>query len=297
MRKTSTLHKYKADPKHAIGIAFNMFKSRKIKTAIVEGVCDKRFLLQWLKKDNGIRFDGFCGKNLVEEIFNESQKNPFIGHGFLLLVADVDFDLISGKPLIKDKNFIYNSYCFDTNNLMHNDLETFLINTTALEKILANYDIDPVDADSIRDRLEKSSRIIGSYRAADILLQKKEMLCSSILNGIELSGFFDPNNISIDIDKLKAALPAWSNYRHYVDDLIDLAEKTDRSSQSPWSLSRGHDLTEMLSLHFEAVGHKGFTRERLELQLRLACEFSTYSESPMAKQIVRGFASDFFAQP
>ncbi len=52
-----------------------------------------------------------------------------------------------------------------------------------------------------------------------------------------------------------------------------------------WSLSRGHDLTEMFALHLESRGNKGITAEKLELMLRLACEAAEFHISPMGRQL------------
>lgn len=290
----STLKKYQKQPSHLLNNALAIYRSKKIQTVIVEGLCDKRFLSQWLKKNALVRFEGFEGKVLVEDVYRASQKQPYVTFDFLYLFADVDYDSITNTALFEHPRFIYNAFCFEEQRLMFNDLEIYLINTQAFEKLLANHDIDPLNTDLLRNKLERASREIGSFRVADILLQRKENLRSSILNGIEVRTFLNSHNLEIDVDGLKKALPRWSNYPLYVDELIRMADIVERSNPTPWSLSRGHDVTEMLSLHLDSLGKKGLHRERLEMLLRLACELCSFQESPMGKQLGKQAESDCF---
>ena len=111
----------------------------------------------------------------------------------------------------------------------------------------------------------------------------------SILNGLNINGFFNAREITIDEAALLRALPGWSNYREHTDDLIEAAKRIDRETPLNWALSRGHDLTEMLALHLEARGKRGITAEKIELMLRLACELSEFQSSPMGKRITSLF--------
>lgn len=280
----SSLQKYKSEPKYLLNNALQMFRSRKIRTAIVEGVCDKRFLSQWIPVNAAIRFDGLDGKTLVNLVYASSQLPPYSKYEFLYFFADVDFDVITMQPLHTHPKFIYNAYCFDENRLHYNDLEAYLINTSAFEKVLVNLDIDVSEATGLRVQLERASRVTGSLRAADIIVQRSHRLRSSVLNGLEISAFFNSRDIVFDKAELIRALPGWSNYREHTDDLIEAAQRLDRESPLDWSLSRGHDLTEMLALHLECRGKRGMTADKIELMLRLACELSEFQGSPMGKR-------------
>ncbi|MBK8536853.1 MAG: hypothetical protein IPL59_18190 [Candidatus Competibacteraceae bacterium] len=281
----SSLRKFQIEPNYILNNALSMFRSKKIRTAIVEGVCDKRFLSQWIPLNAAIRFDGLDGKSLVNLVYKNSRLKPYSDYEFLYFFADVDFDVITNQPLHKHPKFIYNVFCFEENRLHYNDLETYLINTSAFEKVLVNLDIDVNEAASLRERLERASRVTGSLRAADIIVQRSNNLRSSILNGLEIRPFFSSRDIAIDQGKLFKALPTWSNYREYTDDLVEAAKRLDRELPLGWSLSRGHDLTEMLALHLECRGQRGITAEKLELMLRLACELAEFQGSPMGKRL------------
>lgn len=281
----SSVRKYQQNVRVLLNTALQMFRSRQIKTVIVEGPCDKRFIGQWMSVGAKMRFDGFDGKSLVESVYRDSRAKPYSDYEFLYFVVDVDFDLTSGRSLYEHPSFIYNAFCFDERRLHFNDLESFLINTRAFEKVLVNLDVDTSMADVLRTKLERASRVIGSIRAADIVVQKSLGLRSSVLNGFEIRAFFEASDITFDEEKLKRALPKWSNYPHHVDDLIAKAGQLDRESSTVWSLSRGHDLTEMLALYLEHHGVRGMTAEKIELMLRLACEFSDFKASPMGRRL------------
>ena len=283
----STLKKYQKNPRHLLNTALSIYRSKMIKTVIVEGVCDKRFLSQWSNDLSKVRFEGLEGKQLVEDVYVESRVGTYAKYDFSYLFADVDYDSISGKALRSDPCFIYNTYCNIEDKVHYNDLETFLINSSALGKFLANMDIDTSEVDQIRSKLEKSSRIIGRLRAADFVLKRKKNLRKSILNGLEVRGFLSPADLTFDERVLHSAIPRWSNYPEYVDDLIDEAKKIDRETPLPWSLSRGHDLTEMLAMHLESRGKRGITSDKIELMLRLACEYGDFKSSPMGKQFFK----------
>lgn len=281
----SSLRNFQKDPKHLLNNALHMYRSKKIRTAIVEGVCDKRFLSQWIPASSAIRFDGLDGKRLVNSVYQSSRLTPYAAYDFLYFVADVDFDVITKEALHEHAGFAYNAFCFEEGRLHYNDLEAYLINTHAFEKMLVNLDVEIGEANNLREKLERASRFFGSLRAADIIVQKNKNLRLSILNGLDIHGFFNARDISINEAALLKALPGWSNYREHTDDLIEAAKRLDREKPLDWSLSRGHDLTEMLALHLEARGKKGITAEKIELMLRLACEFSEFQRSPMGKRI------------
>lgn len=281
----SSLRKFQKDPRHLLNSALSLYRSKKIRTAVVEGVCDKRFLSQWIPANSAIRFDGFDGKPLVDLVYKNSRLKPYSDYEFLYFFADVDFDIITKQPLHTHPKFIYNAFSFEENRLHYNDLETYLINTSAFEKVLVNLDIDVSEAVDLRERLERASRITGSLRAADIVVQRSHNLSSSVLNGLDIRAYFKSRDIDFDKTSLLKALPRWSNYPAHTDDLVEAATCLDRESPSAWSLSRGHDLTVMLALHLEDRGKRSITAEKLELMLRLACEFTEFQSSPMGKRL------------
>jgi hypothetical protein len=283
----SSLRQYQNNPKHLISTALQMFRSKQIQTAVVEGTSDRKFLSQWITDTTKIRFDGFNGKELVNNAFIEYNSSQNFKDDFLYFFADIDFDVITNNPLKKHHKFIYNAFCIQHQQALFNDLETFLLNTNAFNKVLVNLDMAINNTANLRGQLERASRTPGSLRAADIIIKKKNKLSSSVLNGLNIETFFDPVQIKFDKEELFKALSRWTNYPEYIDDLIDEAERLDRDFPTAWSLSRGHDLTEMLALHLNHLGHKGMNASKLELMLRLSCELTDFLDSPMGKQFFR----------
>jgi hypothetical protein len=277
----SGLQRFQNNPKYLLGNAYQLYKSRRIRTIVIEGLSDKRFLEQWTNRSSSIRFDGLDGKKLVTDTFQLAQNDPYNAHKFLLYFADLDWDIIHSKPLIECAEFIYNAYCGKTKKPIFNDLECFLINTRALEKAMANLDMNTADADQLREKIEYATRQVGAFRAADEIVRKKLGKSKSILNGLEPSQYFDANRLSMDIPKLTRELPRWANYKEHVDDLIECANELLVDHTSPWSLSRGHDVTELFCEHFITKGAKGLRSEKFEMMLRLGCEMSVFKESPM----------------
>lgn len=295
MGTNSRLKKYQSTPTNLLGTALHLFRSTGTQTAVVEGLTDKRFLSQWSKPDK-IRFAGFEGKPHVEEVYRESKKHPYSAHDFLYFFADIDYDEVDRKPLVLDPRFIYNAYCNQKNAVEFNDLETFLINSSAFEKLLANHDIDTREATDLRVKLEVASRLIGALRAADLSLVRKLKLSSSVLNGIEIEPFFRANDVTIDTEALHSRLPYWSNRREYVEDLIDEAAKINAEKPNLWALSRGHDLTEMLTLYLQGQGHPTARQDKLELMLRLACDYRVFKDSAMGRKLETESFHDFLQE-
>jgi hypothetical protein len=279
------LQRFQKNPKYLIGTAYQLFKSKKIRTIVIEGISDKRFLEQWTKPGWPVRFDGADGKKLVTDVYTAAQAKPYHGIRFLLYFADIDWDAVHSNSLIDCADFVYNAYCRTTKRVVYNDLECFLVNTRALEKAMANLDLNTSEAGDLREKIEYATRQIGAFRAADEIVRRKLKKTRSILNGIEPLEFFDQNRILFDTKKLISHLPRWANYKEHVDDLVTCANQLLVDYTGPWSLSRGHDVTELLCEHFVARGAKGLRPEKLEMMLRLGCEMSVFKESPMGASL------------
>lgn len=291
----SRLRTAQSNPTNLLNTARMMYRSKGEQTIVVEGKTDKFFLQQWCKEGAKIRFDGMAGKDLVEKVYKES-KHPNYSDVGLYFFADVDFDTVAGIELISDPRFIYNAYCHNHSVVEYNDLEAFLVNNGALEKVLINHGIDRACASDIKRKLELASRYLGSLRAADIVIVKQMRLSSSILNGLEIEPFFDAQNLVFDQKAFEAQLPYWSNNRRYVDELLEEAEKINSANTKPWALSRGHDITEMLALHLAHVGSKGMRAERVESMLRMACELATFKASPMGRKLASECPESFIIE-
>jgi len=281
---------YRFNPSIIINTALSMFNgSKKRKTIAVEGVNDERFFNQWFGDSEKVRFAVAGNKENVIDLYSKYLKHHSKSKDNLFFCVDLDWDIVHGKSLPAKKDFICNSFCLDTNSFYFNDMEGFLVNTGALKKILASYDIEfsnttlPILLSSI----EVASRCIGKYKAADNIIKNKLNLRSSVLNGLHAVDYFDAESFSINEDSLKKSLPQWSNYKHHVDDLIEEALSLDLKVQTKWALSRGHDITAMLAAYVEFKSGTRVTAEKIEGQLRMGCEYAEFQSTPMFTKMTR----------
>lgn len=233
-----------------INLAINLFKSKKIVSIIVEGSTDKDLLsgiFHEYIKNNSVRFVSINGKQKVLDAIDKFNKKKQASEGVFFLV-DVDYDHLCNNLRV-DSNLIYSFYCNFENKIFFNDMEIFLINTIALEKIIINLGADSVDFDLLRSNLEKFSREIGCLRAADNVLNLEN---KSILDGVDLFEFISFSyekewSMSFDCEKLKSRLLASSPRKLDVDDLFNKStELLNMYNYSSWILSRGHDVTRIL---------------------------------------------------
>ncbi len=287
----STLRPFQKNPTNVINSAIQLYKSTKTKTIVVEGESDHKFLKQWMLKDSSIRIVDVDGKSNVETIYEKwnrqyKEKNPCF-----YLLADLDYDYVVNQRLkFNDDVFIYNAFCKQNNNPLFNDLEVFLVNTIAFEKLLVNYLIDKNQANVIRGNLEKVTRKVGAIRAANELLSKNKQI--SILDGIKIKDFFIGNNFTFDSNSFVARLRLCSPRKLEVDDLIQLAGQLESDSNKIWYYSRGHDLTEFMALYLSDHTDRTIYSHQVELNLRLGANLSSYLGSPMGKQLQELLAQD-----
>lgn len=288
----SSLAKYKKESPNILKQAFMSYRSYKKMTLVVEGHNDKIFISQWLKDINSLKFAGFDGKDLVEDsykYFNDSkiyrEAEPFI-----YFMADIDYDFVLKRNLIKHNCFIYNSYCDDENLLFFNDLEAFLSNTSALDKLLLNLKIPFDRINLIKASIYEITHFFGSLRAADQILNNG----TSILDGLNIEhGFIDQSNYSINSKLIKERVTTYSR-RHY--DYEDLESKATelRSNYTNWELNRGHDICQTLSILLEFEKSRRDKEAKfviqkkpndLELLLRTSCELTDFQKSSMARKM------------
>lgn len=281
---------YRFNPSVMLNTAFSMFNgSKKKKTIAVEGLNDERFFNQWFGDSDKVRFTVAGNKENVVELYNKYLNHPSRSKNNIFFSVDLDWDVVHSKNLPAKDYFLCNSFCLDTNSFHYNDMESFLVNTGALKKILASYDIDftKINLPSLLSSMEEASRCVGKYKAADDIIKNKLQLRSSILNGLHAVDYFDAELFSINEDALQKNLPQWSNYKHHVDDLIEEALSLDKKVPTKWALSRGHDITSMLAAYIEFKSDIRVTPEKIEGQLRLSCELSEFKNTPMYLKMIR----------
>jgi len=256
------------------------------KTIFVEGDKDYKMIKNYV--NNNIRLEVLDGKSSILYVKNQFTNDKYaMENNYVMLMADIDYDIVVNNEVSKLIN--YNVFCM-SNGLLFNDLEIFLFNTNAFKKIISNYGLYESDEyfQFLKVSIEKASRFFGKYRAADEVLKKK-LGGNSILNGINISGYFSISGHEIKVDEARFIdqLPRWSNKEENIEDILIEAESLNDKHTDEWCLSNGHDITEILAEYLEVnLGIKerkriNINRNGLELLLRVACDTQEYINSPM----------------
>jgi len=237
-------------------------------TIIVEGESDKIFFEQWLNDQNA-RIHFVEGKDYVYEVWENSLKRNF---NSIICIVDIDYDKYLPVNKIFNDRFIYISLSKpnDKNSIECNDLESALIKSEALKKLclnkfpsmfirknanLSNY------INSLRTNLVNSAALLGSYR---LINQIQYNICGQVyFESFKVDEiFFDPRNNEIKLDQFKKYIESKICGDYQKEDLHGKAEKIYNESTNPWELARGHDMSEMLSIHLSYLNEKFSTRSK-----------------------------------
>ena len=288
-------------PTYIIDEAKLIFNSYKKITLVVEGETDKDLLVPFFI-GKLIRFTESKGKdkslNMLDLL---NQKSEVEKRGIYFLI-DVDYDYLCSR-IKEDSNLIYSFYCTDTKTFFFNDIETFLVNSQALTKLLVN--LHPKDNVDINDclrlllpKLENFSREVGAIRAANEMLADRR----TILDGVDLFEFISFNNsnlsnwnMSFDIENLRKRLSSCSPRKSDIDDLFEKAYEL-KQTEPKWRLSRGHDVTEILKDFFLHHTKKYLLKEDksgkkyasdIEVLLRIAAEQEEFLKTNVGTKILK----------
>ncbi|NEQ66597.1 MAG: DUF4435 domain-containing protein [Symploca sp. SIO2D2] len=203
------------------------------------------------------------------------EKSNFPG---ILAIVDADFDHL--EPWLD---------C--SPNLLHtdsHDLETMLINSPALDKVLAEFASEEKInnfAQDVRTVLAAAGMSIGYLR----WISQCEQL-NLTFNNIKFSKFIDEATLQIDEVKLitevrnKSPSCSWQQ-----EELKTWVIKRKSNSHDPWQVCCGHDLVEILSLSLRKVIGSNKAAEvepnMLERSLRLAYEEAYFCKTLLYSKI------------
>lgn len=230
---------------------------------LVEGDSDKVFYEHFTDKNECLVVTNkIPGKLRVTEVLIILERTKFEG---VLAIVDADFDHLH-IPLHSSPNLILT----DTH-----DLETILLQSSALDKVLAEFGseekIAKFDRD-IRQALLESGMPIGYL----LWVSQTEKL-NLTFNTLEFNKFIDEQTLQINevkfIQEVKNKSQAFSLKTEELQQQI-INQRNDE--HDPWQVCRGHDLVEILSLGLRrAIGSAraaDVERSSLERSLRLAYE-------------------------
>jgi Protein of unknown function (DUF4435) len=232
---------------------------------LVEGSSDKIFYERFIDKAACVLcvVSGRPSSKLrVIEVLSTLGKTNFQG---TLAVVDADFDHLKDFSR-SDPNLI----CTDTH-----DLETMLLNSSALEKVIAEFGSEEKIAKfgrDIRTALLKAGMPIGYL----LWISQLDEL-NLTFNGITFKEFIDDQTLKIDELKLIQEVKKKSQAFALQDaGLQQRLMKQKSDAHDPWQVCCGHDLVEILSFGLrKTIGSakaSDVEPNSLERNLRLAYE-------------------------
>ncbi|NET57212.1 MAG: DUF4435 domain-containing protein [Symploca sp. SIO2E6] len=203
------------------------------------------------------------------------EKSNFTG---ILAIVDADFDHL--EPLLEGSP-----------NLLRtdsHDLESMLINSPALDKVVAEYGSEEKIskfAQDVRTLLVEAGLCVGYLR----WVSQREKL-NLTFNSIKFSKFVDETTLEIDelklITEVKNKSPSCSWKEEELKTWV-MNKKSD--SHDPWQVCCGHDLVTILSLGLRKVIGSNKAAEvepnMLERNLRLAYEAAYFRKTLLYSKI------------
>jgi Protein of unknown function (DUF4435) len=241
---------------------------------LVEGSTDQIFYERFADPP-GCEIISYSGRSpssklWVIDVLDTLEKSEFLG---VIAIVDADFDRL--------KSHSYNSpnlFWTDTH-----DLETMLLNTPALDKVVAEFGSAEKVAGfgkDIRTVLLEAGMQIGYLRWFS-QVDKLNLTFSSI----KFSKFIDEQTLKIDLTKLVEEVKNKSQKPNLQSSDLQQRIIKQSSIHDPWQVCCGHDLVEILSLGLrKAIGSNNPSDVEpscLERSLRLAYEATYFCKTQL----------------
>jgi Protein of unknown function (DUF4435) len=250
---------------------------------LLEGSTDEKFYARFsdlLKCKLTVVSGKPSSKILVIQVLAILDRDNFQG---VLGIVDADFDRLEQTPE-RSLNLILT----DTH-----DLETIIIQSPALDKVLAEFGseqkVKAFDRD-IRTTLIETSLSIGYLRWVS-QLDKLNLT----FEDIEFKKFINDRTLKLtEIDLIKTIQNKSQNKPQYIavkaEDLKERINSRKSNNYDPWQVCCGHDMVEVLSLGLQkAIGTYNSNEvkpELLERNLRLAYEEAYFLNTQIYTSVV-----------
>jgi hypothetical protein len=241
---------------------------------LLEGTSDKIFYERFVDKlscELVITAGKPSSKQRAIAILEILEKSNFQG---VLAIVDADFDRLQNTTHTSPNLFLTDTH----------DLETMLIQSLALEKVISEFGseekITQLNRD-IREVLISVGVVIGYLR---YISQSDEL--NLTFEGITFSKFIDEKNWQFNEVKLIQEIKNKSQAFYLKDEDLEKRLITEKSNnQDPWQVCCGHDLVEILSLGLrKAIGTNktvDVEANSLERNLRLAYEVAYFYKTQL----------------
>jgi hypothetical protein len=248
---------------------------------ITEGPTDQKFYKRFVAETKS---QVFCpdpngranGKEPVLELLKLLETRKLKG---ILAIVDADFDRLEGtKPSSSNLLFI------DTH-----DLETLLLKSPALEKILDEHASEEkrknFGEDRIRSTLLEGGVLVGYLRWASL-----KHSYSLTFEGLDFKRFTSESTLAITLSQLVTTVKQKSQKLALKDeDIMAKMDELKSDSHDKWDVCCGHDLVEILSFGLRKTlgtnDSKKVECEILESLLRVGYEAAYFVETDLYQAI------------
>jgi len=241
---------------------------------IAEGDTDAR-VWKNLVDSTKCRVENASNKDNAVKVLNILEKDNFAG---VLAVVDADFDILEETVLLSQNLLLTDTH----------DLETMLLKSPALEKVLREHGstekIERFPQD-IRQTLLESAKIIGYLRWASLKFKY-----DLSFEGLAFNDFVDKKTLALNESKLIQTVKNKSQKPGLDEQEIRAnMEKLKTDTQDMWHVCCGHDMISILSIALcKALGtcnSKEVEPNVLEKYLRVAYESSHFRETNLYRSI------------
>ena len=255
---------------HAVANEIRMKRTQHLGTfLIVEGATDARIYKAFTDAHTCQVIVAHNKENAIQAL-SILEKESFIG---VLAIVDADFWILEGVKL-PSANLILT----DTH-----DIETTIIRSPALEKVLAEYGSESKLTNFTR-KLGKDIRLLILESGLPVGYLRWIALKNRLalrFEDLPFSAFVDLNTLAVDIMKLIRTLKNRSQLPSIKEkDLRDQMSALKANSHDPWHICCGHDLVCILSIGLrKAIGSNNATEVKpdvIQKGLRLAYEISYF---------------------
>jgi Protein of unknown function (DUF4435) len=241
---------------------------------LVEGSSDKVFYERFIDKtvcELVIVAGKPSSKSRVITVLEILEDSSFSG---VLAIVDADFDRLESAP-------------YHSPNLLrtdNHDLETMLIDSPALDKVIAEFGSEQKIArfGSVRAALVEAGISIGYLRWISI---NDEL--NLTFSGIKFSNFINKQTLQIDeLELIKEVKNKSQNFSLNNQDIQQWITNKKSDNHDPLQVCCGHDLVEILSLGLlKAIGTMKVEADSLERDLRLAYEEVYFQQTQLYADI------------
>ncbi len=211
---------------------------------LVEGSSDKIFYERFIdiKTCQSVSLSGKPSSKLrVIEVLKILEQSTFQG---VLAIVDADFDHLDTSS----------HYCSNLLRTDSHDLETMLINSFALDKVIAELGSEEKLINFGRD--VRTALLEAGMSVGYLLWVSQRDELNLTFDGIKFSKFI--NEQTLQIDEFKLIQEVQNKSQAFLlknEDLQQRLTNLKSSSHDPWQVCCGHDLVEILSLGLrKAIG-------------------------------------------